>query len=384
MAGVTKHPKSPYWTAIYYAAGQKFRRSTKLKARGDALKQAIKWEELSQRGAAGKLVERQARTVIGEIVERYTGQPLQSFTARQWFTEWIAQCTGAVSDRTLQKYTQVSDEFIASLGSRADMNIAGITTADVRAFRDKLAKDGLSPSTTNQLVRKVLSTSFRAAEVAKAGVDGNPCLGVKPLKDSPGKEREAFTLEQIGALLAVADEEWRGIILAGFTTALRLSDVLALTWDKINLEDRTIRVHQGKTGAEVVLPIHGDFETWLRSRPTAIGRAFVFPDWAGKTSGGRNGPSMHFARIMAQAKVAGRVLRRGGKGKGRQTRSLSYHSLRHAFISLLANVGVAEEIRSKLSGHASRDAHRGYTHLQVEVLRDAMSKLPSLSSQAAV
>jgi len=55
-------------------------------------------------------------------------------------------------------------------------------------------------------------------------------------------------------------------------------------------------------------------------------------------------------------------------------------ALRHSFTSGLANAGVSAELRMKLTGHSSEAVHRGYTHHELDVLKSAVSKLPSLNS----
>lgn len=62
--------------------------------------------------------------------------------------------------------------------------------------------------------------------------------------------------------------------------------------------------------------------------------------------------------------------------KGRRTFARhTFHSLRHGFISALANSGVSSEIRMKLTGHASSQIHQRYTHLNEEPLKEAMQKI---------
>ena len=70
---------------------------------------------------------------------------------------------------------------------------------------------------------------------------------------------------------------------------------------------------------------------------------------------------------------------RDGDGKGRTTSSLSFHSLRHSFVSALANAGVARELRQKLSGHSDERSHARHTHHELETLRAAVAKLPGLA-----
>jgi site-specific recombinase XerD len=56
----------------------------------------------------------------------------------------------------------------------------------------------------------------------------------------------------------------------------------------------------------------------------------------------------------------------------------SFHSLRHRFVSQMANAGVAPELRQKLAGRSSGGSHRKYTHLELKTLRAAIGELPSL------
>ena len=54
----------------------------------------------------------------------------------------------------------------------------------------------------------------------------------------------------------------------------------------------------------------------------------------------------------------------------------TFHSLRHSFTSALANAGVGEEIRMKLTGHTTKSSHTRYTHLELGSLKRAVTALP--------
>ena len=92
--------------------------------------------------------------------------------------------------------------------------------------------------------------------------------------------------------------------------------------------------------------------------------------------GGRHGLSEGFKRIMRRAGLALQIVQGGGKRKlARRT----FHSLRHSFTSALANAGVPEELRMKLTGHTSKNVHRGYTHHEMGTLRQAIGNIPSVN-----
>ena len=375
MAGLAKHPNSPYFTAIFYdGAGMKVRRSTKETNRRAAQKTADAWEDVAKAGREKRLTEAQARKVVSEILARSTGETLQFFTARTWLGEWVAGKRGATTAGTLAKYEQVTADFLAYLGERAELTIAAIGPKDVRGFRDALAKGNRSPATVNQAVRKVLTAPFTAA-MRLGYIPTNPCAAVEALRDDADVERETFATEQVQALLRAAEGDWQGAILCGFTTGLRLRDVTGLLWEAVDFKAGVLRIKTRKTGAVLVLPLAEEFTTWLRGQTRGIGKAPIFPTLAGRGTGGRGGLSGHFKVIMQAAGIKGRTLR-GADGKGRQTSSLSFHSLRHSFVSALANAGVAAEVRQKLSGHADDRTHAKYTHHEIENLRAAVALLP--------
>jgi integrase len=381
MASVFRKHGSPFWFAAYRdALGNRAQKTTKQRERRVALRMAIELERLAAKGRAGTLTEAQARKVVSEIVEDATGEPLQFHTVRAWFEEWLAGKKGAVDPKSLTKYEQVTSDFLDHLGARAEQSLAVIGPKDVRSFRDFSASSGRSASTVNQTIRKVLSAPFGSA-VRLGYISTNPCAAVESLSDDALGHRQPFEAVHVRQLLGVADSGWKGAILFGYHTALRFRDITELTWGSIDLENATVTITPRKSkgrGLRLVIPLHPDVITWLREQPRGIAKASVFPDAAARPTGGRNGLSNQFKALMARAGVKGQVLRKK-RGAGRETSSLSFHSLRHSCISAMANAGVDKELRMKLSGHADGRSHDLYTHHGLESLRCAVAKVPSIA-----
>jgi integrase len=87
-------------------------------------------------------------------------------------------------------------------------------------------------------------------------VDVNEAARVPKLDEqTKGRQkRRAFTEDELRRILAVADNEWRGMVLVGAYAGLRLGDVSLLCWQNVDLANRELRFTSEKTGREMVIP----------------------------------------------------------------------------------------------------------------------------------
>jgi integrase len=349
--------RSPYWIGSFVdASGRRLKRSTKTTDKELAKKIAAEWESLGKAGRAGRLIESQCRKVVSEIYEQATGKPIHYVTARSWLNQWIEdKKSDKIAETTLAKYEQIAREFLAHLGRKANEMLGQVADADLKSFRNSLARSGHSPATVNGALR-VLRIPFGAAH-KRGYIAADPTAGVGLVEDDADTEKDVFTCEQIGALVGAAEGDWKGAILCAFYTGLRLKDVAELRWESIDPDLSKIELVPRKTrrkkkNRKIVLPIHPQFADWLRKQTRGIGKAPVFPTLAGNQSGGAGGLSWTFKRIMDRAGVVGRMLRERN-GAGRSLSSLTFHSLRHSFNSALANADVPQEIRMQLTSHST-------------------------------
>jgi integrase len=365
---------SPFWYAVYRDEnGRRRKRSTKLTSKSKALEMAYGLQRAAREARQGALTEARTRDLLSEILQSVNGEGLRAFTVAQWFNLFVAQKHKSRAGKTAARHEQMMREFIEFLGHRANLNIAAVTTKDVSDFRDRRHSGGLAPSTINVDIT-ILSSAFNSAW-KQGHISVNPCAAIEPLKDK-AQRKHTFTPEQVSALVKAAEGDWKGLILVAFYTGARLGDCANLHWRDIELVAKTIRFEQGKGGGEVVTVIHTALEDYLLSLPTAKSDdAFLFPSLAQRNI---SPLSKYFRKIMERAHIQQSVIRERGKA-GRSVNALSFHSLRHSFASILANAGVSEELRMALTGHTTREVHRGYTHHQLAALRDAVATLPRVT-----
>ncbi len=357
------------------------KKSTRQHVKAKAQEVCRAMERAEALGREGLLTETRTRELLSATLERITGSGLRTFTTREWLTHFVELKKASRGSKTHLRHEQVKDEFIAFVGSRADLNIAAVTSLDVSGFRDARQRRGLAPATTN-LDITILSSAFNAA--LRAGhITFNPCSTLEPLPDTAGR-KHAFTPEQVEALVNVAEGDWRGLILCGFYVGARLGDCANLRWQDVDLlapvpavtftPAKAGKVREGDK--KLTVPLHPAFVDYLLALPTpASDDEFLFPSLGGRSI---SPLSKYFRHLMKRARIEQHVIREKTAG-GRSVNALSFHSLRHGFTSLQAAAGVSEERRMALTGHTERDTHKTYTHHELVTLRDAVSVLPHIA-----
>src|SRR5260370_17235668 len=104
--------------------------------------------------------------------------------------------------KTMDRYRKVIRDFIASVGSRANLGLAHITSKDVLAYRNSITKAGKAARTANLSV-KVVSAAFNAA-VRQHIIESNPATALEslPIKS---EEKGTFPPAQVAKLVRAAD-----------------------------------------------------------------------------------------------------------------------------------------------------------------------------------
>jgi len=380
MAYVYRQPASQYFTAAFRTpAGQWMRRSTKLAKESEALRLAFLWEGAGATLALETPTGAQIDKVVREVWERFSGRRLELTPTRTFMQTWLDRLRTSRAAKTEERYRKVIEDFLEFLGERAELDIRAITAAQVQSFIDGQTRTGLS-GTTIGLNAKVLRACFNAA-VRAGAIEKNPA-GMLDTPEAVHEEREPFTVSELNALLAATKgTDWETAILLGAFAALRLGDAVTLKWESVDLAGKMLVFIPQKTRRkkrELRVPIHSSLYTHLNalaSQEEAQKSEALCPSFADRNIGGRAGLSAEFMGIMEKAGVdAKRTAEREGAGHAFSRKS--FHSLRHFFVTGLANKGVAADVRRKLAGHADEKMTARYSHLEDRTLRAAVAKLP--------
>ena len=375
MAWLYQYKGSKNWHIGWRVGGKLHSETTGTSDLAEAEIQLLGHQTIRKQHDAGKPYEKLVESLRAE-----TGNSKPAWTLKLALDSWISAARKSTAQGTVDRYAGVARSF-AEFMSATDAKplLRDVTEDHVNAYLDKVMTLK-SRSTTNQ-ERRVLRVFWRRALAKKQTAD-NAVAGVEAIKSKKTK-RSQFTTDEVRALLTKADPFWRFAIMTGFSTGLRISDIAAMTVDSADLGARVIKVTTIKTDTVVTIPIRNDLVDLIRARVAELGKNakhsdYLWPTHAGMRSGVR---SNQFHALLVQcglAEARSHKARKSGRDAEREASTLSFHSLRHGFVSNLKATGATQAEAKELAGHSSDTMSDHYTNLPPELLRAAVEKLPSL------
>lgn len=375
MASLWKHPNSSYWTACYTdREGRQMKRSTKQSDKRKALLIAVELERVEAQARRSGVSTRQMQKVLNDMLEKTNEETIVTPSTEKYLGDWLKGIEQKNSEGTYERYKHTVDMFLKNIGSVAKSPVTSITSSHIEGFLNARLKDGVASKTAGVDI-KTLSAAFNRAERYSV-ILKNPVTAVE-LPKVESSEREIFTPTQVAQLLGAVGHksDWFTLILLGYFTGQRLGDCVTLEWKNVDMKSHVIHFKQLKTGKKVQVPMSEDLLEHLDFLAEFVDSKFVCPDLAKRGSGGAHGLSESFGRIVKKAGIDSQKIM--GKGKIHFNR-LSFHSLRHSFNSAMAEGGVSQEIRMRLTGHSSFGMNDRYTHTGNKPLEDAIDTLPSV------
>jgi integrase len=382
-----KQKGKPYFFAAFttYDAetgkSQRVFRSTYTTNRKQAEGIERSWRKAAKKARHGKLSIDAAREVITQGLADIFGESMPSTSIKSWMDRWLERKAKETSKATHARYKSIIARFIEFLGdTKCQRDLATLQADDILRFRDNEARER-AIATANLAVR-VLRVCLKQARRQKLCSD-NPAADVDMLKSSEESKRRAFTMSEIKRILKAANEEWRGLILFGLYLGQRLGDLRKLTWRAVNFETNEIAFTAKKTRRRIVLPLMQPLIDYLASLPASDNPdAHIFPESAKHKH--TASLSNQFREILVDAGLVEprdySATRSNDRSHARESSEISFHSLRHSAVTMLKASGLSDVFAREIVGHDSSAVSRQYTHLSTDDLRNAMQRLPDVTS----
>ena len=286
---------------------------------------------------------------------RSDASPLSRFIDALWIEEGL-------SDNTQKSYASDLLHFQNWLTGRS--SLLEVKTSDIEGYfaekyRQKVSSRSLARllSTLRKFYRYLLREHL-IEEDPTLLIDG-PKLG-KPLPKTLSEQDVDALLEapDVKTHLGLRD---RAMLELLYATGLRVSELISLTLNQVNLRQGVVRV-VGKGNKDRLVPMGEQAEEWLdlysrQSRPLILGHRQSNDIFVTERGSAMTRQAFWYI-IKRQAESAG------------IRKPLSPHTLRHAFATHLLNHGADLRVVQLLLGHSDLSSTQIYTHIAQERLKD--------------
>jgi integrase len=271
---------------------------------------------------------------------------------------------------TLRYYTfQLDKRIYPAFGS---CSLFDLSRVRIESLLTNLRQQGIASSTIRG-VRATVSAILQSA-VERGYLDRNVAHGIRIRETDAKRERRFYTPPQVRQLLAELSEPSRTIVQLAVLTGLRIGEILALRWKRVNLLRNTIEVaetfSEGEFGApktrssKRVIPMSTTLRGVLETHRAGTARSLP-DDLVFSTSKGTPlSPQNLYNRDLAPA--CDRI----------QQPRVSWHSFRHTHATLLTEVGESIKTAQSLLGHSDLGTTLNtYSHVIPDSQRRAVERV---------
>jgi len=266
-----------------------------------------------------------------------------------------------LSPRSVESYERDLRQFATWAGATR-LTVGEVDRASIRDYLGSRRDAGLSPRSAARAL-SALRGFFRFL-VATEALAADPTANIL----SPSLWRtvpQALSGPDIDALLAAPDTATdlglrdRAMIETLYATGLRVSELVALTTDRVRLDPGFVRVI-GKGRKERLVPLGLSAVSWIE-RYLECSRALLDRERRPELFLNHRGGPLTRQGFW-------KILRRHAKAAGIRTH-LSPHVIRHSFATHLVENGADLRAVQMMLGHASLTTTEIYTHVARERLR---------------
>jgi integrase len=245
-----------------------------------------------------------------------------------------------------------------------------IKPLNLENFQAKRLKEGAKPATIDQEIGKARAMVYKAFDNDMVGGDTIKTFKRTKRLLKPGSDVRDRVLsgKEFDSLLKHTSGHIKGVVMTGYYTGMRKGEILNLTWDRVDLQNRMIRLEaeDTKDREKRNIPICDELYSLLVSMPNRLhdsGQANHVFQFKGKPIKDiRTG----LKRACKKAKITyGRFVKGG----------FIFHDLRHTFNTNMRKAGVAESVIMRITGHSTREMFDRYNTIDESDTRQAVVQM---------
>jgi integrase len=331
----------------------------------DPLTGKIKYK-IEKVGEFKKLAERAYQKKMVEWAEKkYLDIREESNLTFSQLVKWFLELPVVRQNKTIKDIERGCRDLDKVFGS---MLVKDIKPAMVEKYQHQRLREptwrGKSRSTANvNRTIAVLKRMFNLA-VREELTDKNPCWKVKLMAESNARDR-ILSPGELQRLMSNLPNHAAQIIHFAYLTGMRAGEIFNLTWEKVDLKQRAIRLEAADTKTSEPRMIYLNDEV------------LGILNEAGRVRGlGHNRVFTYKGRPIVGIRTAFlKACRRGG------IENFRFHDLRHTFNTNMRKAGVDQSVIMKLTGHKTAAMFHRYNTVDTADAREAYQKFDGLLAQ---
>lgn len=345
--------KVKYWISYYLSNGKQKREPVKGKdVNAYSIEDAHKMHS--------KRVVQKAENQIFDV------KPDTKMTYKE-LAEWYL---GLEKVKGLSSYWRVELSLKKFNSEFGDQIVGQTMPIDLENYQAMRKAEGKADATIDQEISSAKTMVFKAFD--NGLISGDTLKTFKAVKkllkvNSNARDR-VLSKAEFEKLLSKASEHLKPILLTGYYTGMRKSEILNLTWDKVDLRNRVIRLEAEDTKDNEArnIPVCDELFSVLTAGGQMIRKAedesHVFLFKGKPITDFRNG----LRKACKAAKIPyGRFVKDG----------FIFHDLRHTFNTYMRKAGVPESVIMEITGHSTRSMFDRYNTIDLEDIKHAVDQL---------
>ncbi len=268
-------------------------------------------------------------------------------------------------DGRLKSFYGVSG-FVRTLTKRfKDKPLNSFNMEDLELLQTEWIKKNYSVAYANRLIIILRRMFKKAIDWNMANEDLLKKVNISLLKGET-KRLRYLSEEEAERLISHCEPYLKPIVITALNTGMRKSEILNLTWDRVDLKNRVILLDKTKNGERREIPINNTLLNTLSGIVRNIKTDYVFynPETLKPYYDIKKG----FAGALKKAHII----------------DFHFHDLRHTFASRLVMAGADLATIQKLLGHKTINMTLRYAHLSNVHLKDAVNILDERCKIVAV
>jgi integrase len=332
----------------------------------DPLTGKIKYK-IKKVGYQKKLAERAYQKKMVEWAEKkYLDIKEESNLTFSQLVQWFLELPVVQKKKTIKDIKRACRDLEKVFGP---MLIKDIKPAMVENYQDQRLQEPTwcgkrrPPANVNRTIT-VLKRMFNLA-VREELADRNPCWKIKGLTEDNARDR-ILSAEELARLMSHLPRHAALIVHFAYLTGMRAGEIFRLTWDKVDIANRIIRLTatDTKTSESRVLYLCDKALDILAEagKVRSLGHSRVFTYQGGPIRGIRTA-------FLKACKKAG-------------LEDFRFHDLRHTFNTNMRKAGLDHSVIMKLTGHKTASMFYRYNMVDSENAREAYRKLELLIGSA--